>query len=126
MSKIFKDTHVYIPCPACGKIERVKLKWAQNHGSLKCEGCKGKVDLGANPARDLIARTGAALADYESTLDDLHAEAEDAATATPPRQAKGRTRKPAPRKNTAKKRAAARTTASLSPLPAERRSSDPV
>ena len=51
MSKLQKDTHVHIPCPACGKTERVKLKWAQKHKSLKCSKCKETVDLRANPAK---------------------------------------------------------------------------
>jgi len=122
MSKLFKDTHVYVPCPACGKVERVKLKWAQNHKSLKCEGCKGKVDLGTDPARDLIARTGEALADYEAILDGLHAEAEDAAK-TEPERGKRQARSKTPRRQAAKKRPIRK---SMAPLPRESRSADPV
>src|SRR5579871_42574 len=58
MSKLLKDTHVYIPRPACGKVEGVKLKWAQQHKSMKCGKCREKVDLRSNPAHSLIVRTG--------------------------------------------------------------------
>lgn len=75
MSKLAKETHVYIPCPACGKTERVKLKWAENHKTLKCRKCKERVDLRHNPAQSLIARTAAAVTTFEKALDMLHAEA---------------------------------------------------
>jgi transcription elongation factor Elf1 len=75
MSKIAKEAHVYIPCPGCGKTERVKLKWAENHKTLKCRKCKQRVDLRHNPAQGLIARTAAAVATFEKALDMLHAEA---------------------------------------------------
>ena len=75
MSKLAKETHVYIPCPACGKTERVKLKWAENHKTLKCRKCKERVDLRHNPAQSLIARTAAAVATFDKALDLLHAEA---------------------------------------------------
>ena len=94
MSKLLKDTHVHIPCPACGKTERVKLKWAQSHKSLKCGKCKEKVDLRANPARSLIARTSDALTSFEKVLDALHAEAKRAAKAKQPKQANKKNAKP--------------------------------
>ena len=75
MSKLAKEAHVYIPCPACGKTERVKLKWAASHKTLKCRKCKERVDLRHNPAQGLIARTAAAVATFEKALDMLHAEA---------------------------------------------------
>ena len=75
MSKLAKETHVYIPCPGCGKTERVKLKWAENHKTLKCRRCKQRVDLRHHPAQGLIARTSAAVATFEKALDLLHAEA---------------------------------------------------
>jgi transcription elongation factor Elf1 len=88
MSKLLKDTHVYIPCPACGKVEGVKLKWAQRHKSLKCGKCREKLDLRANPARSLIARTGEALVSFEAVLDALYAEAKKTAKALRPRKDK--------------------------------------
>jgi len=75
MSKLAKETHVFIPCPACGKTERVKLKWAEGHKTLKCRKCKQRVDLRHNPAQGLIALTAAAVATFEKALDMLHAEA---------------------------------------------------
>ena len=127
MSKLSKDTHVYIPCPACGKVERVKLKWAQDHKTLKCGACKDKVDLRANPARGFIARTGEALADYQSVLDTLHAEAEGAARAEPQhKRARGPAKHKSPQRRAAKKRPSSRSSASLAPLPPENRASDPV
>jgi transcription elongation factor Elf1 len=81
MSKLQKDIQVHIPCPACGKTERVKLKWAQKHKSLKCGKCKETVDLRANPAKSLIARTTDVLATFEMTLDALHGEAKRLAKA---------------------------------------------
>ncbi len=108
MTKIHKEIHVHIPCPACGKTERVKLKWAQKHKSMKCGGCKGSVDLRANPAKSLIARTGELVAAFEKTLEALHAEAKRDAKSF---EAKKKTAKKAkskqkakPRKKAAKKR----------------------
>lgn len=106
MSKLFKDTHVYIPCPACGKTQRTKLKWAGKHKSLKCSDCKQKVDLRAEPARGFITKTALALATFERTLDTLHRQAKKAAKAGKPtkqdRQAKKAVRK-AGKKRKAKK-----------------------
>ena len=108
MPKIHKEIHVHIPCPACGKTERVKLKWAQKHKSMKCGGCKASVDLRANPARSLIARTGELVAAFEKTLDALHAEAKrDAKSAKAKKKTVKKTKgkqKAKTRKKTAKKR----------------------
>lgn len=122
MSKLLKDTHVYIPCPACGKVEGVKLKWAQGHKSLKCGKCKQKVDLRANPARSLIARTSEALSSFEAVLDALYAEAKKTAKSAKPKK-KGK--KQGKHKKVAKKRAPM-ALAPLAPLAPETGGSDPV
>lgn len=107
MSKLQKDAHVYIPCPACGKTERVKLKWAQKHKALKCGKCKETVDLRANPARSLIARTADVLTTFEMTLEALHAEAKRLAKAAKShkksKKGKKKTKKAAVKKRPAKK-----------------------
>jgi hypothetical protein len=122
MSKLLKDTHVYIPCPACGKTMGVKLKWAQKHKSIKCGKCKVSVDLRENPARSLIARTGEALASFEAVLDALYAEAKKAAKAVKPpkekkkeKKSKKKDKKKAKPKKAAKKRAPSK--ASPAPIP---------
>ena len=104
MSKIMKDTHVHIPCPACGKTERLKLKWAMKHKALKCAKCKTSVDLRANPAKSLIARTTDVVSAFEKTLDALHAEAKKFAKSVKPKKhkQKGKSKKAA-RKRPAKK-----------------------
>ena len=114
MSKLQKDTHVHIPCPACGKTERVKLKWAQKHKSLKCGKCKETVDLRANPAKSLIARTADVATTFEMTLNALHAEAKRFAKAAKSRKkskskkgGKKKAKKAAAKKHTAKKKPAA-------------------
>jgi hypothetical protein len=114
MPKIHKEIHVHIPCPACGKTERVKLKWAQKHKSMKCGGCKESVGLKANPARSLIARTAELVAAFEKTLEALHTEAKSfkakkktakktKAKQTKAKQTKGK-QKSKPHKTAAKKR----------------------
>lgn len=75
MSKLHKEIQVHIPCPACGKTERVKLKWAEKHKSMKCRACKESVDLKVNPARSLIARASAVVSTFEKAMEALHAEA---------------------------------------------------
>lgn len=113
MSKLVKETHVYIPCPACGKTERVKLKWAENHKTLKCRKCKERVDLRHNPAQSLIARTAAAVATFEKALDMLHVEAKkDAKMAKVHKAAAKKAKKKTTRKKVSQHRAksAARTT----------------
>jgi hypothetical protein len=119
MSKLQKDTHVHIPCPACGKTERVKLKWAQKHKSMKCSKCKETVDLRANPAKSLIARTSDVLATFEMTLDALHAEAKKYAKRVKPKKknkkkSKSKSKK-AGKKRTAKK-TATKKSAALAPI----------
>jgi transcription elongation factor Elf1 len=128
MSKLLKDTHVYIPCPACGKVEGIKLKWAQNHKSLKCGKCKEKVDLRANPARSLIARTGEALVSFEAVLDALYAEAKKAAKAVKPKAEGKKGKKKAKQQAKSRKpvKRAAKASAALTPLPPEDGGSDPV
>ncbi len=121
MSKLQKDIQVHIPCPACGKTERVKLRWAQKHKSMKCTKCKETVDLKANPARSLIARTADVLATFEMTLDALHTEAKRFAKAAKARKKhkpkkkakKAAAKKAAPKKSSPKK--AASTSGSLPP-----------
>ena len=129
MSKLMKDTHVYIPCPACGKVEGVKLKWAQNHKSLKCGKCKEKVDLRANPAHSLIARTGEALASFEAVLDALYAEAKKTARVAKAKdggkKARKQGKKKVPHKKVAKKRPA-KLAAPLAPLPPDTGGSNPL
>lgn len=125
MSKLLKDTHVYIPCPACGKTVGVKLKWAQKHKSVKCGKCAAKVDLRVNPARSLILRTGEALASFEAVLDALYAEAKKAAKAMKPqkekkqdkKKSKKKDKKQAKHKKAAKKRAPAKAQPTLAPIP---------
>jgi transcription elongation factor Elf1 len=75
MSKLHKEIQIHIPCPACGKTERVRLKWAEKHKSMKCRGCKGSVDLRINPARSIIARASAVVSTFEKAMEALHAEA---------------------------------------------------
>jgi transcription elongation factor Elf1 len=113
MPKIHKEIHVHIPCPACGKTERVKLKWAEKHKSMKCSGCKKSVDLKANPARSLIARTSELVTAFEKTLEALHGEAKQAG-----KSVKTKARKPK-KKTAKKKRAAKRASPKLADLPAE-------
>lgn len=93
MSKLQKDIHVHIPCPACGKTERVRLKWAQKHKSLKCKKCKETVDLRANPARSLIARTADVVTTFEMTLESLRVEAKGLARAAKSRKKKAKKKK---------------------------------
>jgi transcription elongation factor Elf1 len=104
MSKLQKETHVHIPCPACGKTERVKLKWAQKHKSLKCGKCKETVDLRANPARSLIARTADVLTTFEMTMDALHAEAKRLAKGAKAQKKKSKPKKAAKKKAAKKQR----------------------
>jgi transcription elongation factor Elf1 len=129
MSKLLKDTHVYIPCPACGKVEGVKLKWAQGHKTLKCGKCREKVDLRANPARSLIARTGEALVSFEAVLDALYAEAKKTAKAMSPKKDKKEKKgkqKQGKKAKSRKKPAKRNPKAPLAPLPPETGGSDPV
>lgn len=98
MSKLSKETQVYIPCPACGKTERLKLKWAEKHKSLKCRKCKERVDLRHNPAQGLIARTAAAVATFEKSLDMLRAEAKKDAKMAKVHKASAKSAKKRPKK----------------------------
>ena len=65
MTKLAKEIPVHLACPACGKTQRVKLKWARNHKSLKCKDCRKAIDLRAPQAKSLIARTAQAVATFE-------------------------------------------------------------
>ena len=121
MSKLLKDTHVYIPCPACGKTMGLKLKWAQKHKSVKCGKCKAKLDLRVNPAHSLIARTGEALVSFEKVLDALYSEAKRAAKAVKPKKEKKKKKdkkgkKKAKHKKVTKKRAPTKTPLPLAPI----------
>lgn len=110
MSKILKDPHVYVPCGACGKTHRLKLKWALKHKSLKCSGCKSSVDLRAVPAKGLIARTVEVVDSFLKAMDALHDEAKrDAKLAKARKKAekkakKGKKKKAKVTKKAAKKR----------------------
>lgn len=115
MSKLQKDTHVYIPCPACGETERVKLKWAQKHKSLKCGKCKETVDLRANPSKSLIARTADVLATFEMTLEALHAEAKRLSRTAKSRKKSKKGKKKA-KKSAVKKRPAKKASAPMAPI----------
>ena len=126
MSKLAKDTHVYIPCPVCGKTMGLKLKWAEKHKSLKCVKCKVKVDLRAEPARGLIARTAAAVASFDRSLDALYAEAKKLAKAVKPKKAKKKDKPKAKHEKPARKRAPAKAPAPVSPLPPAKGEGDPV
>ena len=115
MSKLLKESHVHVPCLACGKNVRLKLKWALKHKSLKCPRCKASVDLRANPARSLIARMAAVVTTFEQTVDALHMEAKKAAKAVKPKKKKAKRKKS---KQVAKKRPIKKkTTPALAPLP---------
>lgn len=78
MAKFLKETPVHIACPACGRPQRAKLKWALNHKSLKCKDCKKTIDLRNNPAKSVIERTEKALANFERVLKALRFEAKRA------------------------------------------------
>lgn len=107
MSKILKESQVHVPCPACGKTQRLKLKWAQKHKSVRCPGCKQAVDLRAAPAKGLIARTAAVVKGFVEAMDALHGEAKRDAKAFKARRkaAKKSKKKAKPAKKSAKKRA---------------------
>src|SRR5690242_4298464 len=75
MSKILKEPQVHVPCPACGKTQRLKLKWAQKHKSSKGPACRGSVDLKASPAKGLIARTAEVVESFVKAMEALHGEA---------------------------------------------------
>jgi hypothetical protein len=115
MSKLQKDTHVYIPCPACGKTARVKLKWAQKHKSLKCGKCKETVDLRANPAKSLIARTADVLTTFEMTLEALHSEAKRLSKTAKSRKQSKKGKKKKTKKTAAKKHPAKKAVPPISP-----------
>ena len=116
MSKLQKDTYVHIPCPACGKTERVKLKWAQKHKSLKCGKCKETVDLRANPAKSLIARTADVLATFEMTLEALHSEAKRLSKAAKSRKKSKKGGKKKTKKAAVKKRPTKKASAPMAPI----------
>ena len=81
MTKFMKETPVYLSCPACGKTQRAKLKWAKNHKSLKCKDCGKNMDLREKRAQSVISRTLKVVQLFEHTLDALHAEAKKAGKA---------------------------------------------
>lgn len=78
---MLKETPVHLTCPACGKTQRAKLKWARNHKSLKCKDCGKNMDLREKQAHSMIARTLKVVELFEHTLDTLHAEAKRAGKA---------------------------------------------
>src|SRR5579859_6729022 len=81
MSKLMKETPVHLSCPACGRTQRAKLKWAKNHKSLKCKHCGKNMDLREKRAQSMIVRTLKVVQLFERTLDALHAEAKRAGKA---------------------------------------------
>ena len=81
MTKFLKDTPVHLSCPACGKTQRAKLKWAKNHKSLKCKDCGKNISLKEKPARDMIAKTARVTEAFASVLEALHTEAKKAGKA---------------------------------------------
>jgi transcription elongation factor Elf1 len=81
MTKFLKETPVHLSCPACGKTQRAKLKWAKNHKSLKCKDCGKNISLKEKPARDMIAKTARVTEAFASVLEALHVEAKKAGKA---------------------------------------------
>lgn len=75
MTKILKETPVYIPCPACGKVQHTKLKWAQHHKSLECKDCGEDINLKKEPAIGLISKTGVLAAAYDKALGVVYEQA---------------------------------------------------
>lgn len=75
MSKLAKETPVYIPCTACGKVQRAKLKWVHQHKTLECEKCGESINLKKDPARTLISQTGVLEAAFEKALEVVHEHA---------------------------------------------------
>lgn len=107
MSKFMKETPVHLSCPACGKTQRAKLKWAKNHKSLKCKDCGKNMDLREKRAQSMIVRTLKVVQLFERTLDALHAEAKRAGKAVKASR-KSKKAKPAAKKRAAGKKAAKR------------------
>ena len=124
MSKLLKESHVHVPCLACGKTARVKLKWALKHKSMKCPRCKASVDLRANPARSLIARMATVVTTFDKAMEALHAEAKKTAKAARPK--KKPKQKKSKQKKTAKKRPAKKAATALAPLPPSMSGQGPV
>ena len=119
MSKLLKDIPVHLNCPACGKVQRAKLKWAKNHKSLKCRDCGKNIDLKGKEAKAMIAKTARVTQAFADVLDALHAEAKRAGKAVKAKKDKkskkqaGKKRsKPAGRKTT-KRRAPAKPTSMM-------------
>ncbi len=125
MSKLLKDIPVHLNCPACGKVQRAKLKWAKNHKSLKCKDCGKNIDLKGKEAKALIAKTAKVTQAFADVLDALHAEAKRAGKAVKAKKAgKGKKGKKAKKKvgkkqgkaqakKTAKRRAPAKPTSMM-------------
>lgn len=106
MTKFMKETPVYLSCPACGKTQRAKLKWAKNHKSLKCKDCGKNMDLREKRAQSVISRTLKVVQLFEHTLDALHAEAKKvgrAFKAKKPKKSKGKKKAGKKAKATGKK-----------------------
>lgn len=110
MAKFMKETPVHLSCPACGKTQHAKLKWAKNHKSLKCKDCGKNIDLREKRAQSMITRTLKVVQLFERTLDALHAEAKRAGKAVKakkPKKSKGK-KKAGKKAKTSGKKAAKR------------------
>lgn len=130
MTKFLKETPVHLSCPACGKTQRAKLKWAKNHKSLKCKDCGKNISLKEKPARDMIAKTARVTEAFASVLEALHTEAKKVGKAVKAKKGgkakkskkagKKASKKPskAASKKTAKRRAPAKPTSMMPASPA--------
>lgn len=106
MTKFLKETPVHLSCPACGKTQRAKLKWAKNHKSLKCKDCGKNISLKEKPAREMIAKTARVTEAFASVLEALHTEAKHAGKAVKAKKG-GKVKKSKKAKKSAKPRKAA-------------------
>lgn len=108
MSKILKEPQVHVPCPTCGKTQRLKLKWAVKHKSCKCPACRESVDLKAAPAKSLIARTAGVVGAFVNAMEALQGEAKRDAKAFKARRKAAKMAKKKHKKNTHQARKSAR------------------
>ena len=107
MAKLLKDTPVYVSCSHCGKVQHPRLKWAQNHKSLKCRHCGKSLDLREKRAHSLIERTLRAVKAFGRTLDALRAEAKKSGKAVKAKKPK-KAKKSKDKKKASKKKAKAK------------------
>ena len=127
MTKFLKEIPVHLSCPACGKTQRAKLKWAKNHKSLKCRDCGKNIDLKGKEAKAMIAKTVRVTQAFADVLDALHAEAKRAGKAVKAKKGKkdkkskkkaGKQRSTSAGKKTAKRRAPAKPASMMPASPA--------